>query len=134
MTLVPTKILERLRENLAKGFGIEDSMAIGLSNDAARELFRRLGTLIGNPETTGINILNLRNFHYYTGHGSAQLIGVNRGELENIVVVDIVEKLKNPSLEYVGNIIKNLKDSYKKLKTTFVDKIDDIAHGTKTVK
>lgn|SRR5574344_1205895 len=97
LTLVPAKRLSRFVDNVEKyGFPFDTGMNISKAKSA--EYIRRLGKAGGHVPTMG------NNLSYHQGHAWTQIWDHDN----NKPVLNVVERLSNPTREFIKNRIRNI--------------------------
>lgn len=106
LTLVPSQRLTQFVDNAAKqGFGFDTSHP--LTGSKAGEYARRLASAGKNAK------INTGNMHVYSqAHGWTQISEITAGGKEK-PVIDVVEKLKSPTRNFIRNIGTRIKTSTK---------------------
>lgn len=104
LTLVPTKRLRRLTNNLDETLGFKWDARTFHTPQNTQAYFRRLGSLAKGK--TGIKPEDLGNTSRFdAAHGWTQLSTITTNPKTGLPaakpIVDIVEHLKNPKLEYL---------------------------------
>ena len=126
LTLVPTRRLRRLTNNLDETLGFKWDASTLHSSKCTQDYFRRLGSLAKGK--TGINPKELKDIYRFdAAHGWTQLSAIATDSKTGLPVakpiVDIIEHLKNPKLEYLKFSFNKYIKKTSQLISNFVEKI-----------